>query len=62
MLTFVPSFKLPDIKVEIIFLIDRSGSMDGIKVEMAKNALKVKFALLFFVMGSARVYLPKILS
>ncbi|CAG0895918.1 unnamed protein product [Cyprideis torosa] len=41
MLTFVPNFKLPPMEVEIIFLIDRSGSMMGTKSQMAMNALKM---------------------
>ncbi|CAG0884651.1 unnamed protein product [Cyprideis torosa] len=42
MLTFVPSFKLSPMTAEVIFLVDRSGSMEwGNKIEMAKNALKI---------------------
>ncbi|KAK4700272.1 hypothetical protein P7C70_g5978, partial [Phenoliferia sp. Uapishka_3] len=41
-LTMVPRFKLPDIpKQEFVFLVDRSGSMQGTRMETAKKALQV---------------------
>ena len=39
MLTFVPKFNAPDIKCEFIFVVDRSGSMGGFKIEQARAAL-----------------------
>lgn len=41
MLSLVPSFKLAEQKTELIFLVDRSGSMDGQGIEQAKQALKL---------------------
>ncbi|KAI9555319.1 hypothetical protein GHT06_017833 [Daphnia sinensis] len=41
MLSLVPSFKLAEQKTELIFLVDRSGSMDGEGIEQAKQALKL---------------------
>ena len=41
MLSIVPSFKLTDQKTELIFLVDRSGSMGGEGIEQAKRALTV---------------------
>ncbi|KAM0753175.1 hypothetical protein T439DRAFT_339005 [Meredithblackwellia eburnea MCA 4105] len=41
-LTMVPRFKLPDVKEqEFVFLVDRSGSMSGSRIETAKKALVV---------------------
>ncbi|CAG0896248.1 unnamed protein product, partial [Darwinula stevensoni] len=39
--TLVPSFKLPPLKCDFIFVIDRSGSMGGEKMEKAKDALQL---------------------
>nr|CAH0110060.1 unnamed protein product [Daphnia galeata] len=41
MLSLVPSFKLTEQKTELIFLVDRSGSMDGPGIRQAKQALKL---------------------
>ena len=41
MLSIVPEFKFADHKAELIFVIDRSGSMDGAGIRQAKNALLV---------------------
>ena len=41
MLSLVPSFKLAEQKTELIFLVDRSGSMQGAGIEQARQALKV---------------------
>ncbi|KAJ3327129.1 hypothetical protein HDU76_012344 [Blyttiomyces sp. JEL0837] len=40
-LTLVPRFALNEIRTEIIILVDRSGSMEGYKIEQAKKALKL---------------------
>ncbi|KAJ7223096.1 vault protein inter-alpha-trypsin domain-containing protein [Mycena pura] len=41
-LTLVPRFKLPDVsRQEFVLLVDRSGSMDGKRIEAAKKALIV---------------------
>ncbi|KIK64074.1 hypothetical protein GYMLUDRAFT_83446 [Collybiopsis luxurians FD-317 M1] len=42
-LTFVPRFKLPDVPggMEYIFLVDRSGSMDGQNIQLVREALVV---------------------
>ncbi|GAA6037833.1 hypothetical protein JCM8097_005062 [Rhodosporidiobolus ruineniae] len=41
-LTLVPRFKLPDVEgQEFVFLVDRSGSMQGSRIEMARKALVV---------------------
>lgn len=41
-LTLVPKFKLPDVtEQEYLFLVDRSGSMNGERISMAKKALVV---------------------
>ena len=41
MLSIVPSFKLAEKKTELIFVVDRSGSMQGQGIEQARQALKV---------------------
>ncbi|XP_057373545.1 von Willebrand factor A domain-containing protein 5A-like [Daphnia carinata] len=41
MLSLVPTFKLADQKTELIFLVDRSGSMGGVGIGQAKQALKL---------------------
>lgn len=41
MLTLLPEFELEDIKSELIFVIDRSGSMEGRFIEEAKSALQL---------------------
>ncbi|EOA87980.1 hypothetical protein ACJQWK_09136 [Exserohilum turcicum] len=41
MATLVPKFALPPEKPEIVFVCDRSGSMGGTRIELAKQALKV---------------------
>ncbi|KAF9265841.1 VIT-domain-containing protein [Marasmius fiardii PR-910] len=42
-LTFVPRFKLPDVLngMEYIFLVDRSGSMEGTSIKLVREALVV---------------------
>jgi len=41
MVTFVPQFVLNDINAEFIFVVDRSGSMEGNKMEQTRNALEL---------------------
>ncbi|KAF9208863.1 hypothetical protein BGZ49_007296 [Haplosporangium sp. Z 27] len=41
MATLVPKFSLPPQKPEIVFICDRSGSMDGSNITLAKSALRV---------------------
>merc|ERR1719433_227526 len=41
LVSLIPSFKLDEQKVELIFLVDRSGSMGGQSMEQAKKALKL---------------------
>ncbi|XP_046436817.1 von Willebrand factor A domain-containing protein 5A-like [Daphnia pulex] len=41
MLSLVPSFKLDEMKIEAIFVVDRSGSMQGPGIVEAKRALKL---------------------
>lgn len=43
MLSLVPSFKLDEMKIEAIFVVDRSGSMQGPGIVEAKRALKVNY-------------------
>lgn len=49
MLSLVPSFKLDDIKIEAVFVVDRSGSMQGPGIVEAKRALKVIMTKHFFL-------------
>ncbi len=39
MVSLIPSFRLKEQKCEIIFLVDRSGSMGGTAIQEAKQAL-----------------------
>ena len=41
LVSLIPSFKLDDQNVELVFLVDRSGSMQGESMEQAKKALQV---------------------
>ncbi|KAK1658440.1 von Willebrand factor type A domain-containing protein [Colletotrichum godetiae] len=41
MATLVPKFKLAATKPEVVFICDRSGSMEGNKMEDLKNALRI---------------------
>jgi uncharacterized protein YegL len=41
MATLVPKFALPPEKPELVFVCDRSGSMDGTNIKLVKQALKV---------------------
>jgi hypothetical protein len=41
LVSLIPSFKLDEQKVELIFLVDRSGSMMGASMEQAKKALEL---------------------
>jgi uncharacterized protein with von Willebrand factor type A (vWA) domain len=46
-LTMVPKFKLPPIpEQEFIFVVDRSGSMGGERIDTAKRTLKVLLRML----------------
>ncbi|KAJ1549291.1 hypothetical protein HK405_006235, partial [Cladochytrium tenue] len=40
-LTLVPRFELNEIRTEIIILVDRSGSMDGEKIDQARKAMQL---------------------
>ncbi|KAJ1549461.1 hypothetical protein HK405_002833 [Cladochytrium tenue] len=40
-LTLVPRFELNEIRTEIIILVDRSGSMEGEKIDQARNAMQL---------------------
>ena len=40
-MSFVPQFKLKEIPCELIFLLDRSGSMEGNPTELVRNAMLV---------------------
>lgn len=50
MLSLVPSFKLAEQKTELIFLVDRSGSMQGAGIEQARQALKVSLSTTSFTL------------
>ena len=50
MLSLVPSFKLAEQKTELIFLVDRSGSMRGARNKQARQALKVNLHLKRFAL------------
>lgn len=41
MIHLLPSFKLDEQKTELIFMLDRSGSMMGGSIDLAKKALSV---------------------
>ena len=41
LLSFVPEFQLKEYQVEAIFLVDCSGSMEGISMDLAKESLQV---------------------
>jgi von Willebrand factor A domain-containing protein 5 len=41
MLTMVPKFALNEVRSELVFLVDRSGSMEGFKTEQTAKALQV---------------------
>eukprot|EP01102_Stenamoeba_stenopodia_P013992 TRINITY_DN4606_c0_g1_i3.p1 TRINITY_DN4606_c0_g1~~TRINITY_DN4606_c0_g1_i3.p1 ORF type:complete len:764 (-),score=185.45 TRINITY_DN4606_c0_g1_i3:796-3087(-) len=41
MVTLVPQFVLDDINAEFVFVVDRSGSMSGSKINQTKNALEL---------------------
>jgi uncharacterized protein with von Willebrand factor type A (vWA) domain len=42
----IPSFALKEDKVELIIVVDRSGSMGGNKIRMAGSALQVSIEVL----------------
>ncbi|KAF9940986.1 hypothetical protein BGZ67_006224 [Mortierella alpina] len=41
MVTLVPKFSLPPERPELVFLVDRSGSMVGTRISLVKSAMKV---------------------
>ncbi|KXS19291.1 VIT-domain-containing protein [Gonapodya prolifera JEL478] len=41
MVTFVPKFKLKEARTEVIFVLDRSGSMEGENITYARSALQL---------------------
>jgi hypothetical protein len=42
MLSFVPKFELPMLeKVEVVFVLDCSGSMSGVRIEQSKRAMQI---------------------
>ena len=49
MLRIVPTFQLVEKKTELIFLVDRSGSMRGARNKQARQALKVNLHLKRFL-------------
>ena len=52
MLSFVPNLKLVvEHKTELIFLVDRSGSMAGPGIEQARRALKVLFIFMIIILN-----------
>jgi uncharacterized protein with von Willebrand factor type A (vWA) domain len=50
MLRIVPTFKLAEQKTELIFLVDRSGSMRGARIKQARQALQVNLHLKRFAL------------
>jgi uncharacterized protein with von Willebrand factor type A (vWA) domain len=44
----IPSFALKEEKVELIIVVDRSGSMDGNKIRMTGAALQVSILMISF--------------
>ena len=50
MLRIVPTFQLVEKKTELIFLVDRSGSMRGARNKQARQALKVNLHLKRFAL------------
>ncbi len=48
MIHLLPSFKLDEQKTELIFVLDRSGSMGGESIGLAKKALSVCSRSSFF--------------
>ncbi|KAF9956202.1 hypothetical protein BGZ70_010019 [Mortierella alpina] len=41
MVTLVPKFSLPPERPELVFIVDRSGSMQGTRINLVKSAMKV---------------------
>ena len=41
MITLAPHIELDDQRCELVFVVDRSGSMSGSKIEQARNAMEV---------------------
>lgn len=47
MLQLMPTFQLTEQKAELIFVLDQSGSMAGLSIELAKRTLLVNILKIF---------------
>jgi uncharacterized protein with von Willebrand factor type A (vWA) domain len=50
MISFIPQFELDEQKAEIIFVLDRSGSMGGSKIEHLKQAMQARIFIEFSIL------------
>jgi len=49
MLSILPKFKEQEYKAELVFVIDRSSSMNGAGIQQAKRVLLVKVVTNFYL-------------